>query len=292
MKNAVGIFLWLSLASRMSAASDIEPEIEALNSAFSTNWSYTYLKAPAGKAGLMREYVSQNWFKLDEQAVNRGLFRDYKIIDNLRPESDRAWDFIVAVEYYGNESYSDIKDAFEEIRAGHVEVEVSGFGGRSEIQIVRGERLTEADKFQGPLNCNKAAFETVEPFLGVWFESDAASNTREPFGILEFAIDPASCVISKKFHLIGRQGGYSSVGRLDSSSGNWIENFSNGIEFEWVEQDDDTFMVNRSVPAHSGSARRNQWISTDKDRFKIVEQHSADGGKTWVVKSTTDVTRR
>lgn len=73
-----------------------------------TNWTYTYLKAKPGLEAELKDFIIKNWFKMDEIAVDQGLFRDFQIIDNLaEPNEDAptAWDFIVAVEYYGNESY-------------------------------------------------------------------------------------------------------------------------------------------------------------------------------------------
>ncbi len=87
---------------------------------FKTNWTYTYLKATDGNREALREFIEQNWFEMDRIAVERGLFRDYQMIENLAvsaSENPTEWDYIVAVEYYGDETYSDIVEGFESIRS-------------------------------------------------------------------------------------------------------------------------------------------------------------------------------
>ncbi len=109
-----------------------------------SNWTFTYLKATAGNRESLRDFVEKNWFAMDAIAVERGLFKSYRLIENIT-EADTPggpeWDFIVAVEYFGDQTYSDIRQAFEEIRSRHETVLVEGKSLRDLGRIVRSERV-------------------------------------------------------------------------------------------------------------------------------------------------------
>ncbi|MEO0975381.1 MAG: hypothetical protein AAFX85_20010, partial [Pseudomonadota bacterium] len=107
---------WLSLATLATAAGD---DSVTASTSPSTTWTYTYLKATDGNREHLRAFVEQNWFAMDARAVAQGLFKDYGLIENLSEEATREWDFIVAVEYFGDQSYTDIAEPFEAIRREH-----------------------------------------------------------------------------------------------------------------------------------------------------------------------------
>ena len=123
---------------RPAEASD-DPEI-----ANDSNWTFTYLKATQGNRESVKLYVEKNWFVMDKVAVERGLFKSYRLIENITDSGSRAeseWDFIVAVEYFENQSYADIQQEFEEIRSKHQTVLVDGKTLRDLGSIVRSERV-------------------------------------------------------------------------------------------------------------------------------------------------------
>ncbi len=109
-----------------------------------SNWTFTYLKATRGNKESLRDFVEQNWFVMDEIAVERGLFKSYRLIENISdssPSSEAEWDYIVAVEYFGDQTYTDIQQEFEEIRSQHETVPIDGKGLRELGSIVRSERV-------------------------------------------------------------------------------------------------------------------------------------------------------
>ena len=77
---------------------------------------------------------------MDAVAVEQGLFKSYVLIENLAEDS-RAWDYIVAVEYFGDQGYADIREPFERIRAAHKTVLVDGKRLSELGTIVRSERV-------------------------------------------------------------------------------------------------------------------------------------------------------
>ena len=117
---------------------------EDLEKASDSNWTFTYLKATQGNRESVKLYVEKNWFVMDKVAVERGLFKSYRLIENITDSGSRAeseWDFIVAVEYFENQSYADIQQEFEEIRSKHQTVLVDGKTLRDLGSIVRSERV-------------------------------------------------------------------------------------------------------------------------------------------------------
>ena len=269
-----------------------EQAIKDLNHAFKTTWTYTYIKSKNNQPELLKEYIVANWFAMDEIAVDRGLFRDYRLLENSDTSENRQWDIIVAVEYFGTETYANIAKAFEKIRMAHEIVKITGFGGREGVEVINGNSLSVADKFRGPFACESEQFEMLKPFFGIWYETDAKDETNTPFGLLEFSIDPQSCSLLKQFNLLQREGGYVSKGYFNKESGTWFETFNSGVQFEWVQKEDAIYMYNISENLPEGHQRRNQWLLIDKNRFSIQVQQSQDNGKTWKQMSEVRLERR
>ena len=285
----------ISLAFLSAVISPIfadEQVIEDLNHAFKTTWTHTYLKSKNNQPELLKEYIVHNWFAMDEIAVDKGLFRDYRLLENPDTSENRKWDVIVAVEYFGNETYSNIAKAFEDIRSAHELVEVPGFEGREGFDIVNGNSFSVADKFRGPLACESEQLDMLKPFFGTWFEIDAEDETHTPFGLLEFSIEPQTCSTFKRFNLLGREGGYISIGHFNKESETWFETFNSGIQFKWLKKEDGVYMYNLSTNLPEGYQRRNQWLPIDMNRFSILVQQSQDNGKTWKQISEVKLERR
>ena len=266
-----------------------------------TNWTYTYLKAKPGLEAKLKEFIIKNWFKMDETAIDQGLFRDFQIIDNLaEPNEDTstAWDLIVAVEYYGDESYSDIQAGFEAIRSSHETQLIDGKGFRDLGSIVRSERIKKQDIRGAGRKCVGKHFAVLAPYLGVWDEYFEGSETDKSGGVLEISVDPFRCNLEKHFILHGRDFSYSTLGYFDIASGVWREiyQFSNGRNslYEWREEGDDVFLYDISDPnsKNPSNLRRNQWTDVVNGEFAIIAQGSEDGGVTWATLSTTRIVKR
>ena len=109
-----------------------------------SNWTFTYLKAMEGNREPVRQFVEKNWFVMDKVAVERGLFKSYHLIENITESGSRGdsdWDFIVAVEYFEDQSYADIQQEFEDIRSEHQTVLIDGKTLGDLGTIVRSERV-------------------------------------------------------------------------------------------------------------------------------------------------------
>lgn len=115
-----------------------------LQIASNSNWTFTYLKATEGNRDSLRKFIETNWFAMDKVAVERGLFKSYRLIENITESVSRdrtTWDFIVAVEYFDNQSYPDIQQDFEEIRAEHETILIDGKTLRDLGSVVLSERV-------------------------------------------------------------------------------------------------------------------------------------------------------
>lgn len=87
----------------------------------------------------MKEVLVKNWFAMDSIAVKQGLINDYELIENLNTESDVSWDYIVAVEYFTKNTYADITEAFEKIRASHKTIKINGLTFPEVAKVVKSE---------------------------------------------------------------------------------------------------------------------------------------------------------
>ena len=99
-------------------------------------WTYTYLIAHNEQKDDLRLFLEKNWFVMDSIAVQQGLFNDYYLIENTNIDTSRGWDFIVAVEYFTRNTFSDIQDEWSIIRRNHETVLINGKNLRELGQIV------------------------------------------------------------------------------------------------------------------------------------------------------------
>lgn len=298
----------VGLAAEGAEASNPSLEAESSESVFTlsfkasqTNWTYTYLKAKPELEGELKEFILKNWFVMDETAVDQGLFRDFQIIDNLAEPSEgepTTWDFIVAVEYYGDEGYTDIREGFEAIRSSHGTQLIDGKSLRDLGSIVRSERVIRQDTRGAGRTCVGEQFAILKPYLGVWDEYLEGSDPEKSGGVLEVSVDPFRCNLEKHFILHGQDFSYSTLGYFDTANGGWKEryHFSNGRNslYEWREEDGDLFLYLSSDPNSENplNLRRNQWTDVLNDEFAIIAQASEDGGVTWTTLSTTRIVKR
>lgn len=104
-------------------------------------WVYTYMKATDNQRSNLKKYIEKNWFVMDSIAVQRGLFNNYQLLENVGTEEPTTWDFIVAVEYFTPGTYSDIQASWQEIRRDHKRILIDGKDFNQLGQIVRSEQL-------------------------------------------------------------------------------------------------------------------------------------------------------
>lgn len=109
-------------------------------------WTYTYLKAKDNEKKNLKEYLIRNWFVLDSIAVSKGMFNDYKLLENTKKDTTSDWDYIVAVEYFTAGTYSDIEKEWQNIRENHKTVLIDGKGMKELGSIVKSEILIDAFK--------------------------------------------------------------------------------------------------------------------------------------------------
>ena len=138
-----GLLLTAFCLIAISIPRQAEPSDDS-QSAENSSWTFTYLKATKGNRDSLQKFIEKNWFVMDKIAVERGLFKSYRLIENITESESRGesdWDFIVAVEYFGSQSYTDVQQQFEEIRSQHETVLIGGRTLRDLGSIVRSERV-------------------------------------------------------------------------------------------------------------------------------------------------------
>lgn len=116
------------------------------NQVHDLTWTFTYLKANEGRRYELKQYVVKNWFIMDSIAVKKGLFKDYELIENLDKTSKAEWDYIVAVEYYTNGTYSDVSEGFEEIRKSHEIININGLTFQETGRVIKSETIKRIKK--------------------------------------------------------------------------------------------------------------------------------------------------
>lgn len=86
--------------------------------------THTYLDAASGQRERLARFVVANWFAIDRRAVEAGLFRSYRLLEN--PRVDEDWDLIVEVVYHDACGYPCVAARFEALRAEHATVAIDG----------------------------------------------------------------------------------------------------------------------------------------------------------------------
>lgn len=97
--------------------------------------THTYLAATPGRRDALARFVIANWFEMDRLAVEQGLFRSYRLLQN--PRTDEDWDLIVEVVYHDACGYACVAERFEAIRGAHATVLVDGLGMKDLGRVVR-----------------------------------------------------------------------------------------------------------------------------------------------------------
>lgn len=97
--------------------------------------THTYLAATPGRRDALARFIVANWFEMDRIAVEQGLFRSYRLLQN--PRTDEDWDLIVEVVYNDACGYACVAERFEAIRGAHATVRVDGLGMKDLGRVVR-----------------------------------------------------------------------------------------------------------------------------------------------------------
>jgi hypothetical protein len=125
------------LCSATTSATDRPAASPAAAAAPAITW--TYLKANPGDREHLAGFLEANWLAMDAQAVEAGLFRGYRMLVN--EQADGEWDVVVEVTYNDACGYACVADAFEAIRARHVEQRVDGRDLRELGRVLRTETV-------------------------------------------------------------------------------------------------------------------------------------------------------
>ncbi|MBX2876585.1 MAG: hypothetical protein KTR30_31005 [Saprospiraceae bacterium] len=128
------IWLFISSFSTSLVGQENEPTPQK-------TWVYTYIKATDNERSNLKKYIEKNWFVMDSIAVQRELFNNYQLFENVGTEEPTTWDFIVAVEYFTQGTYSDIQASWQEIRRDHKTILIDGKDFNQLGQIVKSEKL-------------------------------------------------------------------------------------------------------------------------------------------------------
>jgi hypothetical protein len=262
------------------------PEMVQLVDQNRSTWTYTYVKATDGNINKLKQFIEANWFAMDQKAIRKGLFRNYKLIENVAPDTVQDWDVIVAVEYFGDGGYTNkIAKAFDEIRASHQYTAVDGQTFKDLGTIVRTEQIKYLTPVTQSISCNDGRFADIAALEGRWEEFGPKANFEVPFGLLEISLNFAECSFRKKFTHYNRPFSYISNGYYNQDRKKWSEVmvFSSGgySIFEATRLADGSLdEVLSGTPAQA--RRRNRWTVVDANQIDIISEASEDDGKTWI----------
>jgi hypothetical protein len=104
--------------------------------------THTYLAAAAGRRAALARFIVANWFAMDARAVEQGLFRSFRLLEN--PATGEDWDLIVEVVYNDACGYACVAAPFETIRRAHQTVAIEGETMPALGRVVRSVSFQEA----------------------------------------------------------------------------------------------------------------------------------------------------
>ncbi|NBW36333.1 MAG: hypothetical protein EBR30_15205 [Cytophagia bacterium] len=120
--KSVSLVLFFGLVTALAYAQTSKPVNKE------NTWTFTYLKANPGEHSNVKAFLERNWLAMDSIAVVQGLINKYELIENIEGQHNpnTKWNFIVAVEYFTRNTYTDIADKFELIRKQHQTIKIEG----------------------------------------------------------------------------------------------------------------------------------------------------------------------
>lgn len=98
----------------------------------------TFLKSLPGERERLVRFIQANWFEMDRIAAERGLMRDYRVLETGSDEG--TWNVLVEVTYRDERGYAGIVAEFEAIRAAHTTVPIDGKELRALGRIVESRK--------------------------------------------------------------------------------------------------------------------------------------------------------
>ena len=160
--------------------------------------------------------------------------------------------------------------------------------------FIKSEIVIEPD-LKNETNCQGNHLKLIEPFIGQWHEYLVTEDGEELYGKLSIQLDSLGCGIRKDFEHLQQPFTYSTLGYFDKQKNKWIETytFSNGTYsiYEWTQDGKDFLLsVTQSASKQQGLSR-NRWKIINDDLFQIIVEQSSGDGKTWEVKSITNMKR-
>ena len=243
---------------------------------------------------------------MDSIAVRKGLFNDYKLLENTSKSPDTEWDYIVAVEYYTTGAYQDIQHEWAEIRKSHSTVLIEGLALPELGKIIKSETLATSPDSWIP-TCEDAKYDILKPFIGQWHEYLVEAEDEQLYGNLSIRLTNEGCHLTKDFTMLTSAFSYQTLGyynpitdtwmetytfsnggyaiyeciRLHPGISDWIETytFSNGgyaiYEWKWMNEEVILELQESSFP--SKKLKRNRWTNAKKHSFQIISEESKDG---------------
>ena len=231
---------------------------------------------------------------MDSIAVRKGLFNDYKLLENTSKSPDTEWDYIVAVEYYTTGAYQDIQHEWAEIRKSHSTVLIEGLALPELGKIIKSETLATSPDSWIP-TCEDAKYDILKPFIGQWHEYLVEAEDEQLYGNLSIRLTNEGCHLTKDFTMLTSAFSYQTLGYYNPITDTWMETytFSNGgyaiYEWKWMNEEVILELQESSFP--SKKLKRNRWTNAKKHSFQIISEESKDGGETWIETSITNMKR-
>lgn len=135
LPGIAALILAAALPSALRASDTAPPAAAQAVPASPPVTTHTYLAATPGRRDALARFIVANWFEMDRIAVEQGLFRSYRLLQN--PRTDEDWDLIVEVVYNDACGYACVAERFQAIRGAHATVLVDGLGMKDLGRVVR-----------------------------------------------------------------------------------------------------------------------------------------------------------
>jgi hypothetical protein len=118
--------------SALAASSTVKPTVLI---------EQTFLKALPGLRQDLAEFITKNWFAMDQEGVKQGIFTSYWLMEDI--DENKDWDLVVSVGYPqpGGYEEAETKAKFMAIRSAHKEIKINDRGLKDIGSVVKHHRL-------------------------------------------------------------------------------------------------------------------------------------------------------
>ncbi len=144
--------------------------------------------------------------------------------------------------------------------------------------------------------CDNKHFAIIEPFVGTWQEFTIKDESRIPIGTLSTEAHRETCTIAQSFTSEDSDFTFRSFGYFEPTSSMWVETyvFSTGsvTQYHWLVDNDDIILRRVRGTTSLDFVHQLRLVEVTGDSYKVIEQRSADGGKSWENTETTLAMRR